>query len=279
MNAFRKIFDYFLYANFFIVVCASLMTAHTFKLFLPGIDLFWLTGFIASSTLLSYCLHWYLLNGQPVNSSRFRWTANHKKNLLIFASAGAIGTAFFFYYLNQYWIQFAIPAFITMIYSAPKIPQLNKLKALAYIKTFLLAFTWTYVTIILPLWIYASDWDKNFPIFLISRFSLIYLICLLFDYRDRKEDKEQGLTTLPSRISRNGLRIIFYSIMVLFFISTLLLLNNGFELSEIMIMLLPGIILFLIFPVCTHNFDDYLYYFVLDGLMMLSALLSIVMAF
>jgi 4-hydroxybenzoate polyprenyltransferase len=198
---------------------------------------------------------------------------------LIFALLGAIGSVYFFFYLHPYWIQLAIPAFITMIYTAPKISALNKLKSLAFGKTFLLAFTWTYVTVILPLWIYAPEWNKNYLIFFISRFTFIYLICLLFDYRDRKEDKEQGLTTLPSRLSINGLRVVFYSIMTLFFISTLLLLNNGFEVSEILIMLIPGIILFLIFPACTRNFDDYLYYFILDGLMMLSALMSIVMAF
>lgn len=255
------------------------MTVHTFRLFLPGIDGFWLTGFIASSTLLSYCLHWYLLNDNTNISSRVTWTGIHKKLLSILAIMGTIGSVYFFYNLHQYWIQLVIPAFITSIYTAPKISVLNKLRSLAYGKTFLLAFTWTYVTVILPLWIYASGWDKKYLIFFLSRFLLIYLICLLFDNRDRKEDKKQGIMTLPSRLSLNGLRVVFYSIMTLFFISTLLLLNNGFEFSEILIMLIPGIILLLIFPICTRNFDDYLYYFILDGLMMLSALMSIMMAF
>ncbi len=255
------------------------MTLHTFRIYLPGIDTFLLTGFIASSTLLSYCLHWYLLNDTLSISSRITWTGIHKKHLAILAILGSIGVAFFFYFLYQYWKQLAIPAFITMIYTAPKISALNKLKSLAVGKTFLLAFTWTYVTVILPLWIYAPQWEKEYTLFFISRFSLIYLICLLFDFRDRKDDMEQGLTTLPSRISLRVLSLVFYSIMAIFFISTLLLLNTGLELSEVMIMLIPGIILFLIFPVCIRNFDDYLYYFILDGLMMLSALMSIVMAF
>lgn len=255
------------------------MTAHTFRIYLPGIDTFPLTGFVASSTLLSYCFHWYLLNDNLSISSRISWTGKHKKHLAILAILGAIGAAFFFYYLQPYWKQLAIPAFITMIYTAPKLPALNKLKSLAVGKTFLLAFTWAYVTIILPLWIYASTWEKEYTMFFISRFSLIYLICLLFDFRDRKDDMEQGLTTLPSRISIKGLRIVFYSILALFFISTLILLNTGFELSEVLIMLIPGIILLMIFPFATRNFDDYLYYFILDGLMMLSALMSIVMAF
>jgi hypothetical protein len=255
------------------------MTMHTFRLFLPGIDHFWLIGFIASSTLLSYCLHWYLLDKNPGVTYRNKWTGSHKTFLLLQTIIGAIGAAFFFYSLHQYWLQLVIPAFITMIYTAPKITALNKLKSFAYGKTFLLAFTWAYVTIILPLWIYTSEWQIGYTTFFISRFTLIYLICLLFDFRDRKEDLAEGLTTLPSLISLKGLRIVFYSILTIFLISTLILLNGRFEYSEIMNLLMPGIILTLIFPICTRNFDDYLYYFILDGLMMLSALMSIVMAF
>ncbi len=49
-----------------------------------------------------------------------------------------------------------------MIYTAPKIHlHLHKLKTLAYGKTFLLAFTWTYVTVIMPLWIYGYEWNIN----------------------------------------------------------------------------------------------------------------------
>ena len=195
------------------------------------------------------------------------------------AALGAISAVFFFYHLREYWIQLAIPTFITMVYTAPKIPSLNKLKSLAYGKTFLLAFTWAYVTVILPIWIYASNWDVRSTLFLIGRFSLLYLICLLFDFRDRKEDMAQGLTTLPSRISIHGLQIVFYTIMAIYLISTLMLHYYGFEPKEIILLLVPGVILLFIFPICTRNFDDYLYYFILDGLMMLSAILSIVMAF
>ena len=255
------------------------MSLHTFQLLLPGTDAFYLTAFIASSTLLSYSLHWYLLNDGLRQTSRISWTKSHKTILLILAAAGAISTSYYFYQLREYWIQIAIPAFIAMIYTAPKITALHKLKSLAYGKTFLLAFTWSYVTVILPLWIYAPEWDVKNLIFFINRFSLLYLICLLFDFRDKEEDMAQGLTTLPSRISLKGLRILFYSIMAIFLMSNLLLYNQGVEVREIILLLIPGIILAYIFPICTRNFDDYLYYFILDGLMMLSAILSILMPF
>jgi 4-hydroxybenzoate polyprenyltransferase len=102
---------------------------------------------------------------------------------------------------------------------------------------------------------------------------------MLFDYRDREEDLEQGLTTLPARISTKTLGILFYIIVTLFFSTTLLLLNTGFLFSEILVLLIPGFILAFLYPRAKRNFSDHLYYFILDGLMMLSALLSILMAF
>lgn len=255
------------------------MSAHTFKLLLPGTNVNDLTGFIASSTLLSYNLHWYLVNDELRHSDRINWTRKHKSILLLLAIAGAALAVFYFYRLRQYWIQLFIPAFITMIYTAPKIPVLHKLKALAYGKTFLLAFTWTYVTVIMPLWIYGNEWNSTTLLFSLSRFFLIYPICLLFDYRDREEDLNQGLTTLPARISTKALGILFYIIVTLFILTTLLLLNSGFLYTEILVLLIPGLILALLYPRARRNFSDHLYYFFLDGLMMLSALLSILMAF
>lgn len=255
------------------------MSAHTLKLFLPGTSLNDLTGFIAASTLLSYNLHWYLVNDELSHSNRIKWTRKHKNVLLLLAITGAAFAAFYFFRLRQHWIQLSIPAFIAMIYTAPKIPALHKLKTLAYGKTFLLAFTWTYVTVIMPLWIYGNEWNSTAVLFCLSKFFLIYPICLLFDFRDREEDLKQGLTTLPSRISTKTLGILFYIIVTLFLSTTLLLLNYGFLYKEILILLIPGIILALLYPMARRNFSDYLYYFILDGLMMLSAHLSILMAF
>ncbi len=53
----------------------------------------------------------------------------------------------------------------------------------------------------------------------------------------------------------------------------------GYCIKEILLLLIPGIILAFLYPMARRNFSDYLYYFILDGLMMLSALLSILMAF
>jgi len=255
------------------------MSAHTFKLFLPDTSLHDLTGFIASSTLLSYNLHWYLVNDELRHTDRIKWTRKHKNLLLLLAITGAALSAFYFFRLRHHWVPLIIPAFITVIYTAPKIPALHKLKTLAYGKTFLLAFTWTYVTVIMPLWIYGNEWSSTTLLFCISRFFLIYPICMLFDYRDREEDLEQGLTTLPARISTKTLGILFYIIVTLFFSTTLLLLNTGFLFSEILVLLIPGFILAFLYPRAKRNFSDHLYYFILDGLMMLSALLSILMAF
>jgi hypothetical protein len=51
-------------------------------------------------------------------------------------------------------------------------------------------------------------------------------------------------------------------------------LGYGFPLSIVPFLLLPGVIVWLLLKPAKRNFSDYLYYFVLDGLMMFSGLFT-----
>ena len=255
------------------------MTAHTLHLYKPSGDPINLYGFITSATLLSYCLHWYLLDENARNSYRIIWTKHHKQVLIIIASISLAGVIYFIWKLQHYWLPIILPAIITAVYTAPKLPALKIIKSLAHGKTFLLAFTWVYVTCVLPLLIFSDDWNMGEFIFCFSRFLLIYAICLLFDYRDRDEDIKTGLITLPARISVRNLGIYFYAIIITFICTTCLLIMYGFQSMDIIILLIPGIILAFLYPTAIRIHSDYLYYFLLDGLMILSSLMSIVIAF
>jgi 1,4-dihydroxy-2-naphthoate octaprenyltransferase len=219
------------------------------------------------------------MNGDLGQSARIKWTGSHKSLLILLTTAGAAFAVYFFFQLRLNWYKLAIPACITAVYTAPKINSLKKLKVLTLGKTFLLAFTWTYVTAIMPLWLYTDEWTINHTLFSINRFCLIYPICLLFDLRDREEDLNHGLTTLPARISGKTLRMLFYSVLIFFLVSAILLLPEGFSPIQVWILLIPGLILSVLYPKSISSRSDYLYYFTLDGLMMLSGLLNIVMAF
>jgi 4-hydroxybenzoate polyprenyltransferase len=99
----------------------------------------------------------------------------------------------------------------------------------------------------------------------------------LFDYRDREDDKANGVRSLITFLDEKGIRTLFILSMILFAGSTIGLLFYQYTALSILILLIPGIITASLYNYARKNFSDLLYYFVLDGLMALSALLTLVM--
>jgi 4-hydroxybenzoate polyprenyltransferase len=133
-----------------------------------------------------------------------------------------------------------------------------------------------YVTAVLPILIAGAQWNGGTYLFAASRFFLIYAICVLFDYRDREDDKTEGIRSLITLLNEKGIDRLFIISLVLFAASTISLYGCRFPAFYILLLLIPGIIVAVLYRRAKRDFSDYLYYFVLDGLMMFSALLMLV---
>ena len=159
-----------------------------------------------------------------------------------------------------------------------KIPNkyLRLLRKVAWGKTIFLAAVWTYVTTVLPMIISRQDWTPAFSLFVISRYFFIYAICILFDLRDREDDKADGIRSLITYLGTGSIKILFTLSLLIFAITTLLLYNYHFTSLQIILLFSPGIILALLYNRASRDFSDMLYYFVLDGLMAFSALLTLI---
>ena len=192
---------------------------------------------------------------------------------------GAIGAAIYFFSLWQHWLALCFGAFVTFLYSAPKLPQpiFRDLKRIAYGKTLFLAFVWMYVTTMLPVLIAGTPWTGPAVLFAISRFFLIYAICILFDYRDREDDKAEGIRSLITYLNEKGIDILFAVALVVYAGASISLLAYHYSLFTILLLLIPGIILAALYSRAKKTFSDYLYYFVLDGLMMFSGALMLIL--
>ena len=182
---------------------------------------------------------------------------------------------------RHHWGWLLATAFITFLYSAPKIPYppFNHLKKIAIGKTIFLALVWTHTTAILPLVLGNVEWKNEHFIFAINRFFLIYPICILFDYRDREDDKKEGIKSMITFFSDKKIRVLFYISLAIFFITTIALYFAGILLIYCIALLIPGIILTFAYNYSKNKISDYYYYFFLDGLMMLSAVLLYIFSF
>ena len=132
---------------------------------------------------------------------------------------------------------------------------------------------WTYVTAVLPVLIEGHTITTTVILFCLSQFFLIYAICILFDFRDREDDKAEGIRSMITYFNEKGIDILFSLSIVVFIVLVFLLSREGMEWTSIILLLVPAIILIPLYKYAKRNFSDYLYYFVLDGLMMFSGLL------
>jgi len=237
--------------------------------------LFSFVGFVFFGSLCSYNFHMLLTPGMYAASYKTMWSVRNRHIHLALYLLGLIGSAYFVWYLLHYWEWLLATAFITFLYSAPKVPlqPLRQLKHIAIGKTIFLTLVWTHSTCILPLVFSGVAWKADNVLFVANRFFLIYAICIVFDYRDREEDKKEGIQTLITTLDEKGIDILFWSSLFIFLLTTAGLYEEGFSLTNCIALFVPGLILACLYNYSKRSSSDYLYLFVLDGLMMLSAVL------
>jgi 4-hydroxybenzoate polyprenyltransferase len=273
-----SLFRFFIYSNLFIAICALLMVNQTYELLLQTPHNKYLFGFIFSATICSYSFHWWLTSQSLVESPRIEWLKRHRMFHLILFLIGFSGSIIFFFFLSSHWLPLLIAAITTFLYSAPKIPHpyFKALRKIAVGKTIFLALVWMYVTTMLPLLFAEVRWTAPMTLFVVSRFFFIYAICIMFDFRDRADDKAVGIRSMVTLFSEKGVDRLFFLSLLIYALCTILLLRYNFSLLEIILLLVPGFITAAIYEYAKRHFSDYLYYFILDGLMMFSALLMLI---
>ena len=277
---FQSIFDLFLFSSTYIALCAVVMVVQTYYLF-HFTPLTNFLPFVFFGSLCSYNFHWYLTPQDFGSSYKVQWSIKNKRLHLLLFVIGLIGSAWYLWQLLPYWQWLLATAFITFLYSAPKIPAkpFIHLRYIAIGKTIFLAFAWTHITAILPLMLSSIEWKPEHYLFAVNRFFFIYAICILFDYRDRTEDKKAGIKSLITAFEEREIDIIFWSSLLVFLFTTIALHFFAFPILHISALLVPAIIVALLYYRSKKDHSDYLYHFILDGLMMFSGILLFIFSF
>lgn len=277
-SVFRRIIDYFVYSSLYISICAVVMIWQTSWLLLGSPPSGRLMGFVFFATICSYNFHWYLTPRSAEPSHRVLWTHHHKTLHFVLYLTGLVGAGVYFLYLLPWLKALCFAVFLTFLYSAPKLswPIFRQLQRIAIGKTIFLAVVWVYVTTVLPLIIQGVHWHPSFVLFAASRFFFIYGLCIIFDYRDRKDDRTQGIKSLITVLNDKGIDRVFWTSIILFFLTSFGLSVYHYPAFYIFLLVVPGIILAAIYRETKRNTSDDLYYIVVDGLMMFSGLLMLI---
>ncbi|SHL69300.1 UbiA prenyltransferase family protein [Chitinophaga jiangningensis] len=273
----QKLLNFFVYTSVYITTCALVMIWQTNYL----LDLHYLQTdyylFVLFSTICSYNFHWYLTPDSPdTHSERVRWGGRNRWLMMTLCMLAGLGAAWYFWQLKAHWLEIAGAVFLTFLYSAPKVPHksLRWLSKIAIGKTLFLTFVWTYVTTLLPALIADNTPLAPTILFTLHRFALIYAICILFDRRDIEEDRQAGIRSLITHLPNAQLRKVYYGSLLLALITALGLYPYT-DFVGVVTLLIAVAATALITRKAWQDNSDYLYYVVLDGFMMLSALLHL----
>lgn len=270
----RSLFNFILFTSIYISGCALLMIWQTNQLLELHYakDTFYL--FVFFSTICSYNFHWYLTPSAYSASERLLWGDRHRTLMLALCGIGLVGSGWFFWELREHWLVLSGSAVLTFLYSAPKVPHkaFRWLSKVAIGKTLFLTFVWTYVTTLLPALIAGNVATAPLVFLTLHRFTLIYAICILFDYRDLESDRKEGIRSLITALDEKNLNRLYYCSLLLAAVSAALM-GPFTTPAAVASLMIPVAATALITRKAHHNDSDYLFYFVLDGFMALSAAL------
>jgi hypothetical protein len=273
----RRLINFVLFSNVYLAVIIALAcyaTSCTFDISVSN----WFYLFIVCSTCSSYCLHWAL--PQPINNANIReqWSQRNICLLVSFAVfTFALGLVCLKYLpANAFW--YILPlVFFTFLYTAPKINRwpFTQLRKVVVAKTFYLSSVLTYATVFLPLLVYHTALNIEVFAYALIRFCSIFIICLLFDYRDRNTDATYGINTFLTNRNPNQ---FLYCIRILNIIAMLVSLLCLFAMPMhvcfglVMQCTIPIIILIALSKKAVGSNNVHLYYGVLDGLLAIHVL-------
>lgn len=252
--------------------CISFTTSYLFHLQVNYIFF----AIIFLSTFSSYNLHWYFT--REVNEEnafieeRSIWNQKNKSTIFIGFALSSFLLLFILFTNSKYIIYFIPAAIATFLYTAPKLPInfLKQLEGKAWAKTAYLSATWLYVTCILPFLIAGFKMNLSTVKFMLINFIYFYLICLLFDYRDRKKE-EVNIILIDNK---KYFKSIYWGTTG--FLGLLFLYNFQVNQTHLLAGYICGLLLLtLSYKKSTSDPTDKWYYFVLDGLMMLPGLINL----
>jgi 4-hydroxybenzoate polyprenyltransferase len=268
---FRAFANFILFSSIYVSLCAILLIWQTNTLLKlsPVNDDFYKFAFF--STICSYNFHWYLTPADYSASYRILWGARHKRLLLLLSIIGGMGALVYFWYLRAYWLELSGAVFLTFLYSAPKIPYapFTWLRKIAVGKTIFLTSVWVYVTNVLPVFLSGGAFTTQTVFYILHRYFIVYALCILFDHRDVAADRQQGIRSLITWLSKPVL-LWLYSCALLLSVVFALLVSRDITTYYLVI---PVMVTAILTKYTLHTRSDHYYYFVLDGLVMLSALL------
>lgn len=263
--------DTLLYGHIWIAVCAVAMAVQTGFVLTARVEWTSLEGFVAAGTWLAYTLHRLVApNVQPSLRAavRFRTIGAYRQALLWVAWPVAAAAVWCFLSLPR-GVQFAavFPGAVALLYPLP-LWQGRRLRDVPFLKVFLIAATWAWITVALPALLRGMALPDVWPL-LLERACFILALALPFDIRDADSDRTQGVATLPTRWGTAPTQLVAYAALLLMAAAVCVGLHTGqYRASQAAVLWCSAAATALAVRHATPQRPDYYYTGLMDGLML-----------
>ena len=197
--------------------------------------------------------------------------SSHQRWIYIYAAFALVAT-FWFYLHLAFKIQLVLlaPGVISLAYVFPVLKGRKRIRDLHFIKIFLIAIVWAWITVFIPALLLEVHYQGFIYLMFLERVLFIFAITLPFDIRDLLLDEEQAVKTLPSILGITATRrlaAIVLSILVLL-VSTNLYLGN-YSIEQSIGIFISVIIAYALIYFANPAKPDYYFTAYLDGTMVL----------
>jgi len=195
MTVFKKIFDFYIQGSIHVALsCSALvgMTQHMFGIHNGQA----MVGFAFFGTIVGYNFVKYDALVRITNVS----PGIRLKSFAVLSAVAFIGAVYTFFHLHLI-TQFVSAAFLglTLLYTLPFFPNRRNARNWAGVKIYIVSLCWVGVTVVMPLIDEQLAFTTDFYLKCIQRFILVFVLVLIFEIIDLKND-DPHLHTVPQQI-------------------------------------------------------------------------------
>ena len=211
MKVLKPIFDFYIESSIHVALAIYSLIRITFhELDLPYDEAVAYFGFYG--TIVGYN---FIKYDELARVKKVKLTPNFKA-IIGLSFLAALASVYYFFQLQTITKAVGFVSLIlTILYTLPFIPNKPNMRNWSGIKIYLVAIAWVLVTVLLPVINSELDLDLWVVLKSLQRFILVFVLMLIFEIIDLKEDA-QYLRTIPQKIGVKATKKLTYLLLVLF---------------------------------------------------------------
>lgn len=269
--------DLLLYSNFWIALAAVGMAAQSQLLLSGRGEPTALLGFIFFATLFLYAVHRIigLRKSKPfTDSGRYAVIARFRNHIVFYAGMAGLCAALFLLQMPRTLIAGLIaPCLLALLYVLP-VWKGYRLRDLHYVKIFLIAITWSWITVFLVALELGMTWSTPMYMMLLERVFFVFAITIPFDIRDLEIDAFNKVKTLPAALGvRSSQRLGGLSLGLMLLLAALNYYWDVYALNDLVALVVSACVSGLLIFLSDRTRHDYFFSGLVDGMMVLQFLL------